>query len=76
LVGESRAGKTFLAIDLARALSKGGKFVTKRSRAGGTLYIAAEASRTIPNRLRAARLGPLARAPLCGDGAQTPEPFD
>jgi hypothetical protein len=60
LVGESRAGKTFLAIDLARALSKGGKFVTKRARAGGTLYIAAEAPGTIPNRLRAARLGPLA----------------
>jgi hypothetical protein len=60
LVGESRAGKTFLAIDLARALSKGGLFVTKRARAGGTLYIAAEAPGTIPNRLRAARLGPLA----------------
>jgi hypothetical protein len=33
LVGESRAGKTFLAIDLARALSKGGLFVTKQARA-------------------------------------------
>jgi hypothetical protein len=60
MVGESRAGKTFLAIDLARALSKGGSFVTKPARAGGTLYVAAEASGTIPNRLRAARLGPLA----------------
>jgi hypothetical protein len=60
MVGESRAGKTFLAIDLARALSNGNTFVTKRARAGGTLYIAAEAPGTIPNRLRAARLGPLA----------------
>jgi AAA domain len=59
IVGESRAGKTFLAIDLARALSKGGLFVGKRARAGGTLYLAAEAPGTIPGRLQAARLGPL-----------------
>jgi hypothetical protein len=59
MVGESRAGKTFLALNLAQALAKGDTFVTKRTRAGGTLYVAAEAPGTIPGRLRAARLGPL-----------------
>ena len=59
MVGESRAGKTFAAIDLARALSQGSTFVTKRARAGGTLYVAVEAPGTIPGRLQAARLGPL-----------------
>jgi hypothetical protein len=59
MVGESRAGKTFLALNLAQALSKGDTFLTKRARAGGTLYVAAEAPGTIPGRLRAARLGPL-----------------
>jgi AAA domain len=57
--GESASGKTFLAIELARALSQGTAFVTKKARQGGTLYVAAEAPGTIPNRLRAARLGPL-----------------
>ena len=59
MVGESRAGKTFLAIGLARALSQGSPFVTKPARPGGTLYVAAEAPGTIPGRLQAARLGPL-----------------
>jgi Bifunctional DNA primase/polymerase, N-terminal/AAA domain len=59
LVGESRAGKTFLALDLARALSRGGYFLTKSARTGGTLYLAAEAPNTIQGRLTAARLGPL-----------------
>ena len=59
LVGESRAGKTFLAFDLARALSKGGSFLSRSARQGGTLYLAAEASSTIQGRLIAARLGPL-----------------
>jgi AAA domain/Bifunctional DNA primase/polymerase, N-terminal len=59
LVGESRAGKTFLALDLARALSKGGFFLSKPARQGGTLYLAAEAPGTIPGRLKAARIGPL-----------------
>jgi AAA domain len=60
MVGESRAGKTFLALNLAQALAKGDTFLTKRARAGGTLYIAAEAPGTIQGRLQAARLGPLA----------------
>jgi Bifunctional DNA primase/polymerase, N-terminal/AAA domain len=68
LVGESRAGKTFLAIDLARALSNGGLFVGKRARAGGTLYLAAEAPGTIRGRLQAARLGP--REPFLDEGGR------
>jgi hypothetical protein len=60
LVGESRAGKSFLAVHLAAALGRGEPFFTKRARRGGTLYVAAEASRTIPGRLKAARLGPVA----------------
>jgi hypothetical protein len=60
LVGESRAGKSFLAVHLAASLGRGAAFFTKRVRRGGTLYVAAEAARTIPGRLKAARLGPLA----------------
>ena len=60
LVGESRAGKTFTAVHLAASLGRGEPFFTKRVRQGGTLYIAAEAAWTIPGRLKAARLGPLA----------------
>ena len=60
LVGESRAGKSFLAVHLAAALGRGEPFFTKRARRGGTLYVAAEAARTIPGRLKAARLGPVA----------------
>jgi len=56
MVGESRAGKTFLALNLAQALAKGDMFLTKRARVGGTLYVAAEAPGTIPGRLRAALL--------------------
>ena len=60
IVGESTSGKSFTAIDLARALGRGGSFLTKPARKGGTLYVAAEAPGTIPGRLEAARLGPLA----------------
>ena len=59
IVGESTSGKTFTAIDLARALGRGGPFLSKTARKGGTLYVAAEAPGTIPGRLEAARLGPL-----------------
>jgi len=61
IVGESTAGKSFTAIDLARALGSGTSFFAKRTRKGGTLYVAAEAAATIPGRLEAARLGPLGR---------------
>jgi AAA domain len=60
IVGEASSGKSFAAIDLARALARGGTFLTKATRKGGTLYVAAEAAGTIPGRLKAARLGPLA----------------
>ena len=60
LVGESRAGKSFTAVHLAASLGRGDFFFTKRARRGGTLYLAAEAAWTIPRRLKAARLGPLA----------------
>jgi hypothetical protein len=57
IVGESRAGKTFVGVHLAEVLSKGSTFFGKRARQGGTLYVAAEAPGTIPGRLHAARLG-------------------
>ena len=60
IVGESTSGKSFAAIDLARALGRGGTFLTKQARRGGTLYVAAEAGGTIDGRLKAARLGPIA----------------
>ena len=60
IVGESRAGKSFLAVSLAAAIGRGKPFFTKRTRPGGTLYVAAEAARTIPGRLKAARIGPIA----------------
>jgi hypothetical protein len=60
IVGEASSGKSFAAIDLARALARGGTFLTKQARKGGTLYVAAEAAGTIPGRLEAARLGPFA----------------
>ena len=60
IVGESTSGKSFTAIDLARAIGRGSTFLTKATRKGGTLYVAAEAGGTIPGRLKAARLGPIA----------------
>jgi hypothetical protein len=61
IVGEASSGKSFAAVDLARALARGGTFLTKAARKGGTLYVAAEAAGTIPGRLEAARLGPSLR---------------
>lgn len=59
-VGESRAGKSFLTINLAASLARGATFFGKRTRQGGSLIYAAEAAGTIPRRLKAARLGPIA----------------
>jgi len=57
LVGESMAGKSFVAIHLAASIAAGVPFFTKAAKRGGTLIIAAEAGGTIPERVDAARLG-------------------
>lgn len=57
IVGESQAGKSFLAIDLAVAISEGRPFLGHETTQGGVLYIATEGGITIPGRLRAARQG-------------------
>ena len=57
IVGESRAGKTFLALDLAVATAEGREFFGKPVMQGGVLYIAAEGEATIARRLWAARQG-------------------
>lgn len=57
IVGESQAGKTFIALDLAVAIASGRPFFGKQVRKGGVLYIATEGAITIPGRLRAARQG-------------------
>ena len=56
LAGESQAGKTFLAIDLAFALALGQRFFGKAVKRGGVLYLAAEAPGTMPARMQAARM--------------------
>jgi RecA-family ATPase len=57
LVGESQAGKSFLAILLGACLSIGKPFFTKRVKQVGTVYVAAEAAATVPERLNAVRNG-------------------
>jgi RecA-family ATPase len=57
IVGESGAGKTFLGLELATAVSEGRDFFTKATRKSSVLYIAAEGPFTIPGRLHAARRG-------------------
>jgi hypothetical protein len=57
IVGESQAGKTFIALDLAVAIASGRPFFGNRVTQGGVLYIAAEGAITIPGRLKAARQG-------------------
>ena len=57
IVGESQAGKTFLALDLAVAIASGRPFFGQPTTQGGVLYIAAEGILTIPGRLKAARQG-------------------
>ncbi len=57
LAGQSRAGKTFLALDAMRAVVTGGEFFGHRVRErAGVLYLAAEGSGTIPARVEAVRL--------------------
>jgi len=57
IVGESQAGKTFVALDLAVAVASGRPFFGKRVTKGGVLYIASEGAMTVPGRLKAARQG-------------------
>jgi hypothetical protein len=57
IVGESQAGKTFIALDLAVAIASGRPFFGKQVKKGGVLYIAPEGAITIPGRLKAARQG-------------------
>jgi RecA/RadA recombinase len=57
IVGESGAGKTFLALELAVAISEGRDFFGKSAKKGSVFFIAAEGEYTIPSRLHAARRG-------------------
>jgi RecA/RadA recombinase len=57
IVGASGAGKTFLALELAVAVSEGRDFFGKSTQKGSVLFIAAEGEYTIPSRLHAARRG-------------------
>ncbi|GLS23528.1 hypothetical protein GCM10007874_65490 [Labrys miyagiensis] len=62
LAGQSRAGKTFVALDLAGALAEGSAFFGRKVlRQGATIYLAGEAMASLERRLdamRAGRLGP------------------
>ena len=54
IVGESGAGKTFVALHLAGSLAVGKPFFGKKINArGGTVYVCAEGSFSIHDRLRA-----------------------
>jgi AAA domain len=55
IVGESQAGKSFVAIDLAVSVASGRPFFGKQTVSGGVLIIAAEGSFTMPGRLKSAR---------------------
>ncbi len=55
IAGESQAGKTFIALDLAFALALGQPFFGKATKRGGVIYVAAEAPGTIPARKKAIR---------------------
>jgi hypothetical protein len=68
LAGQSGAGKTFLALELASCLATGSDFFGHRVRErGGSLFLLAEGVGTIAERLEAIRLGKLADEPL-GEG--------
>jgi AAA domain len=55
IIGESQAGKSFVAIDLAVAVASGRTFFGKDTVQGGVLIIAAEGAFTIPGRMKSAR---------------------
>ena len=57
IVGESQAGKSYLALDLAVAMATGRPFLGKPVIQSGVLYIATEGQITIRRRLMAARQG-------------------
>jgi hypothetical protein len=54
--GESGCGKTFFVLHLALCVAAGAKFFGHRVRRCGVVYVAAEAGRSIENRVVAARL--------------------
>ncbi|MBT9467204.1 AAA family ATPase [Hydrogenophaga sp.] len=53
LIGESQAGKSFVALDLAAAVARGVEWRGKRVRQGRVVYIAAEGAAGVRNRLKA-----------------------
>lgn len=53
--GESNSGKTYLVLDLARAMSLGSPWLGHRTVQGCVIYVAAEGSKTIERRIRAIR---------------------
>jgi KaiC/GvpD/RAD55 family RecA-like ATPase len=55
LYGESGTGKTFLALHLALCVAAGAEFFGHRVRRAGIVYVAAEAGRSIENRVAAAK---------------------
>jgi hypothetical protein len=53
LIGESGAGKSFVAVDLAGAIAQGLPWRGKRTRRGRVVYVAAEGAAGFRNRLKA-----------------------
>ena len=76
IVGESQAGKSFLAIDLAVAVATGRPFFGKSVVKGGVLYIPAEGEFTLPPRLKAARQGVPAAEKLIAVYQEPPDLMD
>lgn len=56
MYGESRSGKTFLALDLALAIARGATWMGRRTRQAGVIYLAAEGRQAIANRIIAHQL--------------------
>lgn len=55
LFGESGTGKSHVALDIAMAVSQGGRTLGCKTRKGAVLYVAAEGAHGLHNRLAAAR---------------------
>ena len=53
LYGDSNAGKTFAAIDLAAAVARGSEWMGRRTEQGLVLYLAAESPDSVRSRLQA-----------------------